>query len=259
MADYQGRLPIKTVSNGEVVAKICDTAGVNTLVIDTNGAIGVTGSVDANVTNTVTVSGSVDANVTNTVTVSGSVDANVTNTVTVSATDLDIRNLTASDQITIASGTNTLAIDSNGAAAVTVSSGSISIVQGTNTLSIDTNGAIKTSIVPVATTAVFAYATEANVTNGGSKNIEYTVTTGKTFTGATVLAGCRGAVKVAFGIADGTNYTPYGVYFQQPAENDSVSISSLSLVGDGTKKVRLTVTNLDDTTDVYGTIQGTEQ
>jgi hypothetical protein len=253
MADTATGLGIRTLANGDVVAKLVDTAGVNTLAIDLAGKIGVT------------------------------------------ASDLDIRNLTAAlDTITIGSGTNVLAINTDGAAAVTVDGGTISLYDGTNgltigtngdalvsavdldirnltaaldtvtigagtnTLVIDNNGAISVTVVEPASSAVCFYGTSAAVAQNATATFDYVVTDTKTFKGESILAGSRGDIKVEFGTWNGTALTSKGVYFNTPSNNKEVRIPKLELLGDATNAVRVIVTNLGNATDLYCTIQGEE-
>ena len=286
MADFQGALPVKTSIPGGVVAAIIDVASSNQLALDSNGAVGVHGAVSATVSGTVAVSGLssgtntlvIDTNgaalVSGTMTLGSGAQVEIINgsntlaldsngaikvgtmpSVTVTASSLDIRPLTATNDAVTVSGS----VSVSSLPALTVSNATVAIGNGANTLAIDSNGAIMTSIVPAAQTEVYKYDTGTAVTNTGTKAVDYVVTSGKTFIGTTVLSGSRGATKAQVALVDGTNVTNVATYFQLAGENNSVGIESIKLLGNGTNLVRLTITNLDDTTDLYGTIQGIEK
>ena len=222
-------------------------AGSNALAIDSNGAIAVSsvgGTVtvggSVSVSNTVAVSASsLDirpiTSATDSIAVSGTVSLASNTSVAVTASDLDIRNLTAAtDVVTIGSGTNTLAIDSNGYATVNV-------------------------VAAASGTMVTAYGASSNdVAKNGTFTFDSVVTSGKTFTGNDICVGSRAACKVQIGSWNGTAFTALRTFFQQPSVNDSMPIGSLSVVGDGTKAVRVIVTNLDQATTLYCSITGSE-
>lgn len=188
-------------------------SGSNILAVDSNGAVAVSA-----IAGTVTISG----------------NTAVTNTVTVSATDLDIRGLAAAtDTVSIGSGANTLAIDSNGA---------ISVV-----------------VAPTASTLVSPFGASTNdVAKDASFTFDYVVTSGKTFTGIDVLAASSTAVKVQIGTWNGSAFTTKRVYFQQPKLNEAKPIEALTLTGNGTLAVRVIITNLDAATTLYCSINGKE-
>jgi hypothetical protein len=154
--------------------------------------------------------------------------------VTVSATDLDIRDLShAQDSVKVGDGTDFLAVNSDG---------SINVVMQ------DSSGV-----------DVCDYKTTATVGVGSAINHDYVVANTKKFTGDNVIVGARGAVKVEIGVWDGTAFAPKFVYFQDPKENRQVSIQKFSLIGDGTKAVRVKIWNLDGaSSDVFSTVTGDE-
>jgi uncharacterized lipoprotein YehR (DUF1307 family) len=154
--------------------------------------------------------------------------------VTVSATDLDIRDLShAQDSVKVGDGTDFLAVNTDGSINVVVQ---------------DSSGA-----------DVCDYKTTATVGVGSAINHDYVVADTKKFTGGSVIVGARGAVKVEIGVWDGTTFAPKFVYFQDPKENRQVSIQKFSLLGDGTKAVRVKIWNLDGaSSDVFSTVTGDE-
>jgi len=167
--------------------------------------------------------------------------------------------------------TNGLNIDGDGAALVrgidldirdlTHASDSIKIGDGTDFLAINADGSIntKTEIIRGLEGHVLSYATSAAVAKDAVITHDYVVTNAKTFLGSALLVGARGEVKVRFGTWDGTTFTVMGVFFQQPKMNQSILIPNLKAVGDGTLAVRIEVTNLDNASDLYSTLQGEEE
>ena len=249
MSDFQGSMPIKVTSADSLSTLIIDTngaahvtgtmtlagnqtiaitSGTNTLTIDSNGAIPV-----SSVGGTVNVAGAVS--VTNTVAVSGTVSLASNTSVTVSATDLDIRALTAAkDKVSIGSGSNTLAIASDGSLSV--------------------------NVLPAAETTVSAYGASSNdIAKNGTFTFDYAITSAKTFKGKSVVLGSSGATKVTVGLWDGTTFVPKRTFFQQPSVNPAMPIEGLSLLGNGTSTIRVIATNLDSATTLYCSIDGSER
>jgi hypothetical protein len=180
--------------------------------------------------------------------------------------------LTVGGQIAIADGTNTLTLDNNGSASVQIFKGANlwnidtngagltigSIVNGTNTLAIDTNGNIGVVINETAATPVFFYSTSAAVAQNASVNFDYVVTNTKDFTGVQVAVGSRGATKVTVSEFDGTTAVPQMTYFQLAGDTKVMTIPGITIAGDATNAVRVSVTNLDSATDLYCSIYGNE-
>lgn len=131
------------------------------------------------------------------------------------------------------------------------------ITDGTDTLAVNSDGSI--NVVVADGTEICDYQTSAAVATNGTDDFDYVVTSGKTFKGQFVLVGGRGATQATVGTYDGTTFVPKAVYFQQPAMNIPIPISTLTLLGDGTAAIRVTVKNLDKSaSDLYCTIQGAE-
>jgi hypothetical protein len=228
MADFEGSVPVKTVSPGDVGVFVFDGAGVNKLAIDAAGAIAAVVSATAFDIRPLT-------------------SADV---VTVEATALDIRPLTNADVVTV----EAVALDIRPLTTADV----IKIGDGTETLAINTDGSINAVTTKQLSGNVVDYGTSAAVAKDGTADFDYVVATGKTFIGSNILVGTRGACKVTFGTYDGTTFVPKGVLFQQAAFNGPIQIPNLTLVGDGTNLIRVTVKNLDSATDLFCTIQGQE-
>jgi hypothetical protein len=174
--------------------------------------------------------------------------------VTVSATDLDIRNLVAAtDSVTAEQGTSPWVIGD-----LTYSKDTVKIADAAGqVLNINADGSINVVMQPEGGADVLDYKTTATVGANTVTNHDYIVPNALTFTGSTVLVGARGAVKVEVGTWDGTTFAPKFVYFQDPKENRTQTITKLNLLGDGTKAIRVRITNLDGaSSDVYSTLQG---
>lgn len=142
---------------------------------------------------------------------------------------------------------------------VDVSGSGVTINDGTETLAINSDGSI--NVVPTNEgSLVNEFNTSTELASNASTEFDYLVTDTMTFEGKSLLVGARGAVKVTFGTYDGTTFTPKGVYFQQPSINNSIDVQNLSLTGDGTGTIRVSVTNLDNqASDVYCSLQGIEK
>lgn len=231
MADFQGSLPVKSARDNELKVLVVDFSSGETatqgLSIDANGAALVVAN-DLDIRNLVFATDKVD--------VSGSsVDANITNaSLVVEATDLDIRNLNASQD-------------------------NVAISDGTNTLAVNTDGSLNVVISEFGESRVCSYTTSAAVAKDTSVNHDYVITSGKVFRGFDVLVGARGNCKVEGGLFDGSTFTPKFTYVQQPGLNLPVPIKGIEATGDGTLALRLTITNLDNTSDLYSTIQGVQE
>lgn len=102
MADYNSSLPVRTENAGDVIAKIADkTVPSQQLAVNADGSINITDN-----------SGSI--------TVDGSV--------TVSATDLDIRDLShTQDSVKVGDGTDFLAVNGDGSVNITDNGGSLTV------------------------------------------------------------------------------------------------------------------------------------
>ena len=105
------------------------------------------------------------------------------------------------------------------------------------------------------------YQTSANVAKGASVDHDYPVTAGKTFKGVSVFATAAGEfkleVKKETAPASGI-YTTLYVAFKQ-ASNPFVQIDLKKIFKQvATANIRLTITNRDNTTDLYTTLVGIE-
>jgi hypothetical protein len=295
--DDEFKIKIVDAASGDVATKLLNIAAVGDAVsagVNDSGAVAMiakdnTGdyallSVDASgnmlIAGSVAISGSVTvtatdldirnlAFATDTVDVSGSA-------VTVSATNLDIRDLThASDSVKIGDGTNFAAINASGELAIDMvaqsATGSAVPAQavmvggtdGTNLRALKTDSTGQLQVVVVsesAPTKVVYYSTSSALAASTATTHDYVVTNAATFKGKKVLAAGLEAIKVRVGTYNGTTFTPKFACFAQPGQALEIDICQLELLGDGTDAIRVEITNLGgDASDVYSTIQGTEE
>jgi hypothetical protein len=256
MADYEGALPVKTARDGEVVAAIVDGAGVNKLAVSATGEISaVVSATDLDIRDLSSTTDSVTVVATaldirpltnaDVVTVEGAV--------TVSATDLDIRALdSAQDSVTVVASD----LDVRD---LTHVSDSVKIGDGVDLLAVNSDGSINVTITPQTVGLVDDYELSAAVGKDASVNFDYLVTSGKLFVGDYIIVGSRTEVEVIWGTYNGTTFTPKGRALQNRAMNGAIPIPALTLTGNGTDVIRVTVKNFDNTTDISCTIQGQER
>ena len=154
------------------------------------------------------------------------------NSITVDATDLDIRDLSASqDNVAISDGTDTLAVNADGSINVNVTSSAVG-------------------------TEICDYQTSASVAKDSSVNHDYTVSGGVTFYGEEAFISGSGKLKVELLVDGATKF----VGFNSTA-NPNVRIPLEKIVTAGAAEVvRLTITNRDNQPqDVYSTLLGDER
>jgi hypothetical protein len=242
MADTKKGMAIKTIGTETVTI----TSGTN--VISTSlgtNVVNVAGGTNVfNVstgTNVVSISGSVTADVTNTVGITGTVD--VTNTVAVAG---------GTNVFSVSTGTNVVSV-STGTNAVKTN-----LFNGTNEIFVGTNGQIKAEIVPESVTQINKFAT-GSVTNTGTLVLSHTVTSGKTFVGHIASFGSFEQGKATLTLEDGTNVTNALAFYGQAGLTVPQNINGISLLGDGTKLLKLTVTNAGETDTFEANIQGYEK
>lgn len=184
----------------------------------------------------------------------GSINAVVT------ATDLDIRDLTQADEVTVYQGTDPWVVSATDLDIrdIDATQDNIAISDGTDTLAVNTDGSINVVVTPTGT-KVCDYKTTATVGVNSVANHDYTITNTKTIKSIMVLVGARGATKVRVGSYDGTTFVPKACFFQQIQGNHDHEFPGLELLGDGTLKVRIEITNLDgSSSDVYSSLNAVE-
>lgn len=153
---------------------------------------------------------------------------------------------------------NAQGVDGAVAPAEAVAVAGVDAAGNLQTLLTDSTG--KVIVIPSEEgTNIIDYAETASAPVGTPQNIDYVVTNATTFKGEKVLVGCRGRVKVRVGTYNGTTFTPFFCYYQDPKENFDHDIQNLSLAGDGTNAIRIEVTNQDGSAnDIHTTLQGRE-
>lgn len=296
MSDYKGSLGIKSQRDDDVKIILVDGAsgdtatkklsiagvgdaisagtndyGVPFLVKDDGGNYALM-SVDASgnllIAGTVAISGAVD--------VTGS-SVSISGSVAVTATDLDIRNLAhTQDSVKIGDGTNLAAVNASGELSIDLvaqsATGSAVPAQAVmvggkdgsgnlRALATDASGQLQVVVVSESAPGkVVDYATSAALAASTSANHDYIVTDTKTFKGKKILAAGLEAIKCRVGTYNGTTFSPKYVAFAQPGVALEIDICLLELLGDTTNAIRVEITNLGgDASDVYSTIQGTEE
>lgn len=195
----------------------------------------------------------------------------VDGTVTVTATDLDIRNLNATqDNVAISDGTDTLAINNDGSinSVVTATnldirdlthvSDSVKVGDGTDFLAINSDGSINVIVQEDVGTEVVNYNTAAGIAASATSNHDFTFTNGGKL--YQVLGSASGKLKVEVqvetGAATGT-FNTVAVRFNSSAAPDcDMELIKYAAVPTGAR-VRVIRTNRDALSqDVYTTIVG---
>ena len=258
MSDYNSSLPIRTENDGDVVIKIADsTVTTQHLKVNSDGSINITDngstiSVDATdldirdlafATDKVDASGSTVAldaptlAALESVTVqngAGAAAVNIQdggNSITVDATDLDIRDLSHSQD-------------------------SVKIGDGTEFLAINTDGSINVIVQEDTGVETVDYSTSAAVAAGASVNHDLVfASASKLFQ---VIASASGKIKVEVQIETGSAtgvFNSKAVNFNSTANpNININLAKYAAIPAGAR-VRVVVTNKDNQAqDVYSTI-----
>lgn len=278
MADFDSSLPIRTEANGDVVAHLADGT-VTTQLLKINAD----GSIDTNTTipvgsKIIVTDGTDDLEVN----ADGSINAVVT------ATDLDIRDLTATDVVTVVQATHdNLNLNANiqvgdadvaNGNPVPVSDAGGSLTVDATDLDIRDLTAVSDSVaahlfdeagaafsltnpLPVEVVSdasgveVVDYQTSAAVAKDASVNHDYTVTATKTLLVAGLWVSGSGKLKAQLLVNGVVKY----VGFNSTA-NPNIDIPIYKILkGLTTEVVRVTLTNLDNQAqDLYSTLSGLE-
>ena len=256
MADINSSLPIRTENDGDAVVKVADaTIPSQQLAVNADGSVNITDNgqsltvdaVDLDVRDLNSAQDSVEvlqashdslnANVNLQV---GDVDVDNSNPVpvsdagsslTVDAIDLDVRDLSASqDNGAISDGTDTLAVNADGSINVVISG--------------QQDG-----------TPVVDYQTSSSVATAASVNHDYVVSSGVKFVGEELFVSASGKVKVEVLVAGSTVFVGFN-----STTNPNIRIPLEKLVtAQATETVRITITNRDaQPQDVYSTLVGYE-
>lgn len=166
---------------------------------------------------------------------------------------------TATKVMTVADVGDTVSAGTNDFGVVPLAKGSDNLY---HSFSCDTAGRLNVVIVSTATmTPVNDYAT-ADVVNGTPGTHDKVVTTGKTATLIVAQVASLGLMRWDLGTFDGSVFTPLVSRVTEPA-SPSATLTlqpSFPVVGNGTLKIRLVITNLELTSEAaYHTLQYIEQ
>lgn len=258
MSSTQRPLPVETLNNGDVVAKIADgTTASQLLSVDASGRLTTKNADGAGNSLTSQANGSQRA-----------LDVGI-DVAGVQVDPRSIRALTAADVVTANQGTaNATPWNQN------ISQIAGAVPSATNALpsQIATAGAFvsATNPLPVSITAALSgtainkYNTTAAVAAGGSTNHDYSVTTAKTFFGKKFWASSAGMIRADVQTSpDGTTFTTFWTGFSSTASpNISIDLNELSISDTGAgAKIRIVIVNFEaiSAQDVFSTISGTEQ
>lgn len=294
MSDFASSLPIRTETNGDVVAKISDgTTNTQLLAVDAAGLVGAKLYDGAGTAVTSQANGGQQA-----------LDVGID----VAGVQIDprqIRALTSSDVVTAdqgapntasngwpvkpTDGTNSQSFTAAGEAKVDITQ---PLPAGTNAIgtvkaqlqdnagtAITLGQKVMASSVPVVIasdqstlnvsfapapsgTLVNKYNTSAAVAAAASVNHDYSVTAGKTFYAKKFWASASGKIKAEVRTSpDGTTFTSFWVGFNSTANpNIDIDLETIAITDTGAgAKVRIVITNEDKSAeDVYSTISGVE-
>lgn len=297
MSDYNSSLPVRTENDGDVVSKIGDgTTPSQYLKVLADGSINVNDNggsltVDASdldirdlvfATDKVDASGSVVAldaptlAALESITVqngAGGAAVNIQdggNSITVDAVDLDIRNLShTQDSIKIGDGTDFLAVNVDGSINSVVTATDLDIRDlsaATDSVSAwlkDATGTAFSASNPLYVTSVDGSGTEINdyntaaaVAAAASSNHDYTIPAGNPLLFKRVWASASGKMKIEVQIDIGAGYVTKYVGFNSTA-NPNIDITLAPIQLAPTNKIRIIRTNKDNQSqDLYSTIEG---
>lgn len=257
MSSIQQPLPVKTLTNGDVVVEISDgTTPSQKLAVDSSGRI--TTKMDDGAGNAITsqVNGAQRA-----------LDVGID----VAGVQVDpraIRALTSADVVTANQGAPNATPWNENIAQI---AGAVPSATNALPAQIATAGAFvsNTNPLPVTITSALAgtpvnkYNTTASVVAGATTNHDYTITAGKTFYGKKFFASSAGMIRADVQTSpDGVTFTTFWTAFSSTAcPIVSIDLDQLVIVDSGTgAKIRMILTNFESTTaeDLFSTISGTE-
>lgn len=258
MADQATSLPVRTEAAGDVDINVSDaTTPSQKLKVNADGSIDTNFAAGSSVQVT-------DGTDTLEVNADGSINTNV------SATDLDIRDLSASqDNVAISDGTDTLGVNADGSINATVSATDLDIrdlsastdsvaahlFDETGTAFSGTNPLPVEMVSDQAGDEICDYNTTASIAKDASTNHDYIVTAGKTLLAESVWASGSGKMKVEV-LSNGATIF---VGFNSTANpNIDIPIKKICKTA-ATQTFRITITNLDNQAqDLYSTLTGLE-
>lgn len=253
MSDFSSALPVKTESPGDLIVKLADATTPSQQL-----AIAANGSINANVSATnLDIRDLVFA--TDKVDVSGSTGL----VAVVSATNLDIRDLVfATDKVDVSGSSVTVTAADLDIRNLSQSQDSVKVGDGTDFLAVNADGSINVVLSSVAASSVCDYKDAAAIAAAGTDNHDYTVTAGKTLTLRQIESSASGKAKMVLavetGVATGV-FTTRAVQFNSTATpNSSLVLDQPISVAAGVK-VRVTMSNRDaQAQDLYSSIIGSE-
>ena len=179
--------------------------------------------------------------------------ASGTDSVTVVATDLDIRNLSSASDSVAVTATDLDVRD------LTHVSDSVKIGDGTDFVAVNADGSLNVVVNATAATPVMDYGESLALAQNATADFDYVVTNTKNFTGKSLKVGTLGQCKITVGTWNGVDtFVARATFFQGAGLNPDSSLAFYKQLGDGTVGIRVSVTNLDDATNVYCTISGEE-
>lgn len=257
MSATQQSLPVKTLTNGDVVVEIADgTTPSQKLSVDSSGRI--TTKLDDGAGNAIT---------SQTNGAQRALDVGID----VAGVQIDprqIRALTLADVVTANQGlANATPWNEN----IAQIAGAVPSATNALPTQIATAGAFVSNANPLpvsitsalAGTAINKYNTTASVAAGASTNHDYAVTAAKTFYGKKFFASSAGMIRVDVQTSpDGSVFTTFWTGFTSTAVPClQIDLDQLSIADSGTgAKVRMILTNFETTSseDLFSTISGTE-
>jgi hypothetical protein len=232
MSDVNSSLPVRTEAAGDVAVKIVDST-VTSQQLKVNS--------------------------------DGSIDTNILGTVPVSATNLDIRDLSASqDNVAISDGTDTLAINGDGSINATVTAtdldirdlshtqDSVKVGDGTDLLAVNADGSINVKIVDGSPgTAINDYNTVAAVAGGATSTHTYTAVADFNLT--QIEATGSGKMKIEVQVNGSTKF----VRFNSTANpNMTITLTQPAAITSGQTITIIRSNKENQAQDVYSTISG---
>lgn len=250
MSDINVGLPIRTENAGDAIVKIADaTTPSKQLTVNSDGSINaVVSATDLDIRNLLFATDKVDA--------SGSVIA------------LDAPTLTALESITVQNGAGASAVNiQDGGNSITVdavdldmrnlsaSQDNVAISDGTDSLAINTDGSINVRVLDnTPGTSITDYNTVANVAGGATST--HTYTSIGNFYLTQVEASGSGKLKIEIQVNSLTRF----VQFNSPANpNMSVVLSQPILVTSGQTVTVIRTNRENQSQDVYSSISGYNQ
>ena len=258
MADYDSSLPVRTESPGDVDIFISDsTTPTQKLLVNADGSIDVNTSFPPG--SQIEITDGTDT-----------LEINADGSVNVAATDLDIRDLSASqDNVAISDGTDTLAVNADGSINTVVTATDLDIRDLTAASDsvaahlFDETGTAYSAANPLAVavaaeqagTEIVDYNTSASIAKNASVNHDYTVSGGVTFYGEELWVSGSGKLKAEVLVNGATVFVAFN---STATPNIRIPLEKM-VKASAAQVVRITITNRDNQPqDLYSTLTGVE-